>query len=94
MLRDSLQDLGASGRGRGRGMRPAQWQPSQPGMGPPPPPVSALGAQQAALRPGRAQPQVCGACLRPLCLKGCEPSMAKIPIYICAFQTCLGLVSK
>lgn len=49
-----MQDLG--GRGRGRVGRPAQWQASQSGMGPPPPPIQALAAHQATLRPGRGQP--------------------------------------
>ena len=50
------QDLGTSGRGRGRVGRPAQWQVSQPGMGPPPPPPRAPPPPPAALPPGPGPP--------------------------------------
>ena len=52
-----VQDLGARGGPLGGAGRPPQWQASQPGMAPPPLPLPGLGAQQAGLRLGRAQPQ-------------------------------------
>ncbi|CAK0735830.1 hypothetical protein CVIRNUC_000646 [Coccomyxa viridis] len=82
-------DLGARGGHLGGGGRPPQWQVSQPGMAPPPPPLPGLAAQQAGLRSGRPQPQPQPPPGNPGPGRGAQPRMALPPKYVAQQQAAL-----